>query len=76
MPDRLPLTPKERLEQVAAIFARAVARYLRNSRTDADHVPDRQRGAAHLAVPRGPEKPPEFSPQGLELSEHPRLTVS
>ncbi len=68
MPDRLPLqlTPKERLEQVAAILARGVARYLRNSRTD----------AAHLAVPLGPEIPPEFSPQGLELSESPRLSVS
>ena len=68
MPDRLPLevTPKERLERVAAILARAVRRYLRNSLTD----------LTHLRVPFGPEKPPEFSPQGLEVSENPRLTVS
>lgn len=76
MPDRLPLTPKERLAQAAAILARAVARYLRNARTDAAHVPDPQRGATHLAAARGPEKPPESPPQGLELSESPRLTVS
>jgi len=77
MPDRLPgqlmrkdapeeLTPKERLEQVAAILAWGVRRYVRNSLTD----------LTHLRVPFGPEKPPEFSPQGLELSENPRLTVS
>ncbi|MGB4726505.1 MAG: hypothetical protein WBH86_03770 [Thermogutta sp.] len=68
MPDRLPLqlTPKERLEHAAAILAQGVARYLRNPRPD----------AAHLPVPSGPQKPPEFLPQGLELSENPRLTVS
>lgn len=68
MPDRLPLevTPKERLEQVAAILACGVRRCVRNSRTDRVHLP----------VPSVPEKPPELSPQGLEVSESPRLTVS
>jgi hypothetical protein len=65
MPDRLPLeaTPKERLEQGAAILARAVRHYVRTNRV-------------HLAVPSVPEKPPEFSPQGLLFSESPRLTMS
>jgi hypothetical protein len=76
MPDRLVLAPKERLEQAAALLARGVARYLRSLRTDAAHLSDLQRGAAHQAAALGPEKPPEFSPQGLELSENLRLTVS
>jgi len=75
MPDRLPgqpmrknapeqLTPKERREQVAAILARGVARYLRNSLPGANHVPDFRRRHAHLASDGGSQKPPELSPQG------------
>lgn len=64
MPDRLPrkLTPKERLAQVAAILARGVARYLRNSRPGADHnaiaVPHRSSGGSPRAGKAAQTLPP------------------
>jgi len=78
MSDRLlrEVAPRERLEQVAAILACGVRRFLRSSRAGARHVPHRDYGATALTVPRGPGKPSEFSPEGLEFLESPRLTVS
>ncbi|GEM_PF-3848865 len=78
MPDRLPLqlTPKERLEHLAAVLARGIRRYMRNWRTSAAHPRDLPHGGLPLPVSPGSKKPPEFSPRGLELSENPRLPVS